>query len=327
LRDNKYKFKLMRKVVIFLLVLFTAGMMNAQQEALYTQFMFNKLSLNPAFAGNGDALCFTGIVREHWIGFPGTSKVQALSVNFPTLANDRVGLGLNISRQSIGVQQKLTLEGAYAYRFPLAGGNFSMGISVSGRQYNSDFSDPDLQLIHPFYDDAAIEDGKYSKTVFNAGFGVYYNNDNFYIGAGIPRLIRADIDFSESLVNSIEVRHMYLMSGLALSLNNSLVFMPQVFVKFAENSPIDVDYNLGLELDQKYYGAMTIRMGGSQSDFAESIDLLLGLQLNRSLFLGMAYDITLSPIRKYESGSVEILLHYCFGKKEKDIFMASPRFF
>ena len=158
---------------VFIIVFFILGSWPAfgQQEALYTQFMFNKLAINPAFAGNDDALCFTGIVREHWIGMPGSSKAQALSVNFPKVAKKRVGLGLNLTRNSIGVQEKISIEGIYAYRFPFASGEFSMGISISGRHYNTDFTDPDLELIHPFFDDAAIEEGKYSKSVFNGGFG------------------------------------------------------------------------------------------------------------------------------------------------------------
>lgn len=317
----------MRSILFSVLIFFSILTVNAQQEALYTQFMFNKLAINPAFAGNDDALCLTGIVREHWMGFPGTSKVQALSANFPRVARDRVGLGLNLSRNTIGVQEKLTVEGIYSYRFPFAGGDFSMGIAVSGRHYNTDFSDPDLDLIHPFYDDAAIEEGQYAKTVFNAGFGMYYNNERFYIGAGVPRLIRADIDFSESPVNSIEMRHLYIMSGVALDMNDRFTFMPQVLIKLAENSPLDVDYNLGIQLDQKYYAAMTIRDGGSTTDFAESIDLLLGLQLNKQFFMGLAYDVTLTPIRKYENGSVELLLQYCYGKKDKPVYRISPRFF
>ena len=317
----------MRIHILILFVFVSLSTARGQQEALYTQFMFNKLAINPAFAGNEDALCLTGVVREHWIGMPGAPKVQALSVNLPRVAKDRVGIGFNLSRNSIGVQQKISLEGAYAYRFPFAGGDFSMGISVSGRYYNTDFSDPDLQLVQPFYDDAAIKEGSYSKSVFNAGFGIYYNNDQFYIGAGIPRMIRADIDFSESLVNSIEVRHLYMMSGVALILNDRLTFMPQVLIKLAENSPADVDYNLGLRLDDRYYGAISIRDGGSRTDVAESLDILLGLQLNRQLFLAMAYDVTLSSLRSQESGSVELLLHYCFGKKEIPVYMVSPRFF
>jgi len=313
---------------LFILLLFiVSGNVYGQQDALYTQFMFNKLAINPAFAGNEDVLCVTGIVREHWIGFPGTSKAQALSVNFPRVAKDRVGLGINLARQTIGVQQKLTIEGAYAYRFPVANGNLSMAMSVSARHYNTDFSDPELNLIHPFYDDAAIEEGKYAKSVFNAGFGIYYNNNRFYLGAGVPRLIRADIDLSESIEHSFEVRHLYLMTGVALDLNDRFVLMPQVLVKLAENSPSDVDYNIGLQLDEKYYGAFTFRSGGSSSNIGESLDVLLGLQLDKNFFLGMAYDITLSPIRKYESGSVELLLHYCFDKNEKAIDIINPRFF
>lgn len=321
------KMKRVNQIAILSLLFLLPLSSLAQQEELYTQFMFNKLRLNPAYAGVDNSLCITGVVREHWMGFPGNSKAQALSVNFPRLAKDRVGLALNLSRNSIGVQQKLTLEGIYAYRFPFAGGNFSMGISVSGRQYNTDFSDPDLDLIHPFYEDAAIEEGEYSKAVFNAGFGMYYNNDYFYLGAGIPRLIRADIDLSDSPLHSIEMRHVYFMTGFAIPIDRRFTFMPQVLLRLAENSPMDIDLNLGFEFDEKYYAALTARSGGSSSDLLESLDFLVGLQLNKQMFLGVAYDLTLSPLRKYENGSVEILLNYCFGKREEDVFMVSPRFF
>lgn len=313
---------------IFVLLLLLAGFVSkAQQESLFTQFMFNKLAINPAFAGNENAYCLTGIVREHWMGFPGTPKVQALSVNFPKMAKDRVGLGLSISRNSIGVQQKLSIEGSYAYRIPFENGEFSMGISISGRHYSNDFTDPGLNLAQPFYQDAAISDGKYTKNVFNAGFGIYYNNDRFYIGAGLPRMLRANIDLGESPETSVEVRHLYVMTGYAFYMGPKVMFMPQFLLKAAENSPVQMDFNLGWRFYDRYFAAITLREGGSSYVLAESLDLIGGVQLSREFFLGLAYDVTLTPIRKYENGSIELMLNYCFGKQNRGAYIVSPRFF
>ncbi len=317
----------MRKIAIILGFVLSGFGITAQQESLYTQFMFNKLAINPAFAGNENAYCLTGIVREHWMGFPGAPKVQALSVNFPKIAKDRVGLGLSISRNAIGVQQKLTIEGAYAYRIPFENGEFSMGISISGRQYNHDFTDPSLDLAQPFYQDAAISEGKYVKNIFNAGFGVYFNNDRFYIGAGLPRMLRASIDLGDSPETSIEVRHLYVMSGYAFYLSPKVTFMPQFLLKAAENSPVQMDFNLGWRFNDRYFAAVTLREGGSSYVIAESVDFLAGIQLTREFFMGLAYDLTFTPIRQYENGSIELMLNYCFGRRDRSSYIVSPRFF
>ena len=317
----------MQKIALIFLIVLTGFASNAQQESLFTQFMFNKLAINPAFAGNENAYCLTGIVREHWMGFPGAPKVQALSVNFPKMARDRVGLGFSISRNSIGVQQKLSIEGSYAYRIPFENGEFSMGISVSGRQYNTDFTDPSINMAHPYFQDAAISEGKYVKNIFNAGFGLYYNNDRFYIGAGLPRMLRASIDLGESPETSFEVRHLYVMTGFAFYINPKIMFMPQVLLKAAENSPVQMDFNLGWKFYDRYFAAVTVREGGSSYVLAESLDLIGGVQLSREFFMGLAYDITITPIREFESGSVELMLNYCFGRKDKGTYIVSPRFF
>lgn len=317
----------MQKIALIFLIVLTGFASNAQQESLFTQFMFNKLAINPAFAGNENAYCLTGIVREHWMGFPGAPQVQALSVNFPKMARDRVGLGLSISRNSIGVQQKLSIEGSYAYRIPFENGEFSMGISISGRQYNTDFTDPSINMAHPYFQDAAISEGKYVKNIFNAGFGLYYNNDRFYIGAGLPRMLRASIDLGESPATSFEVRHLYVMTGFAFYMNPKIMFMPQFLLKAAENSPVQMDFNLGWKFYDRYFAAVTIREGGSSLVLAESLDLIGGVQLTREFFMGLAYDITFTPIREYESGSVELMLNYCFGRKDKGTYIVSPRFF
>ncbi len=311
------------KTALIIIAGFSA--LEAQQDILYTQFMYNKLSLNPAFAGNDDALCFLGIIRDQWTGFEGSPKAQAFSVNFPRLG--KVGLGLNLSRNTIGVSEKTTIEGIYAYRFPIKSGSLSMGMSFSGRHYKEDFADPTLRIINPFVEDNAIEQGIYSTNVFNAGFGIYYNNNRFYLGASMPRLIRSDIDIKVGLKKSFEVRHLYVMTGGALDIRRNLVLMPQMLFRWAENSPYNVDLNVGLLFYDRFYTAVTTRTGGASEDWFESVDFIMGFHLNTKLFLAAAYDVTVSPLRKYENGSLEVLLQYCFGKKKRPVEIINPRFF
>lgn len=311
------------KVLIVIVVSFSS--ITAQQDNLYTQFMYNKLGLNPAYAGNDDALCITGIVRDQWTGFDGSPKAQSLSINFPALG--KVGLGINISRHTIGVSEKMSIEGLYAYRIKMKNGTLSMGMSFSGRSYKKDFADPRLSLIRPIGEDEAIDHGIYKTSVFNLGFGVYYNSNRFYIGASIPRLMRADIDVKVGKTKSFEVRHLYLMTGGAMDIRKNIVLMPQVLFRWAENSPYNLDLNLGLLFYDRFYLASTLRTGGVSDNWFESIDFLLGFHINNKLFLATAYDVTLSPLRKYENGSVELLLQYCFGKEEKAIRVINPRFF
>ena len=297
-----------------------------QQDALYTQFMYNKLGLNPAYAGNVDETTINIIHRDQWTGFDGAPQAQALSLNLPAF-QESIAFGLNMNRESIGIQEKLTLEGNFAYRFNLSTGSISMGLSSSIRQFENDFTDPRLVAFEDIDLDPAISRNKETKSVFNAGAGIYYRTNTYYFGVSIPRLIRADIDFEVQGELSSEVRHLYVMTGAAFPLINDLKFTPQILFKLSENAPFDMDLNFGLDYKEKYYGALNIRTGGNNNSIAESIDVIFGFQLTDQLLLGVAYDYTLSDISRYENGSIEALLNYRFISKEKPVDIINPRFF
>ena len=311
-------------ITVFLIIS-VAYSSDAQQDNLSTHFMFNKLNVNPAFAGNDDAASITAIIRDQWTGLEGSPKTQSLSINFPKLG--KVGLGININRQTVGVSEKISLEGIYAFRFKVKSGILSMGMSFSGRYFKQDFADPHLFLINSFTEDQAIQEGIYSTRLFNVGFGIYYSDNRYYLGASIPRLIKSDIDYVIGDKKSTEVRHLYLMTGGAIDINPKLVFMPQVKLRWAENSPYNLDLNGGFLFYDKLYLATTVRAGGAFENWFESVDFLLGLHITNNVFMATSYDVTLSPLRKYENGSLEILLQYKFGNKIKPIDIINPRFF
>lgn len=300
--------------------------LECQQQQLYTQFMYNKMSLNAGFAGNENYLNASLIYRDQWNGFPGAPQAQVLTVNLPRLGN-RIGIGVNFERQTIGITEKITYEIAYAYKFFLGSGTLSMGMNVGGRNYIQDYTDTRLFAIQDIKLDPSIPLTQQSRSILNAGFGVYYNNNRMYFGASLPRMIKADLDFDNNNLFSTEVRHLFLMTGATFIINNDLRMTPQLLFRAAENSPWAMDLNASLTWKEVYSAGLTYRTGGSQGDLGESIDLIFGIQLNERLMLGFAYDITLSKIRTIDNGSLEMILCYNFIPKKIKTIVVNPRYF
>lgn len=317
----------MKNILITAILMFAVTFTYAQQEQQYTQFMYNKLGYNPGYAGSHDAACITGIYRNQWLGLEGAPQTQALSFNMP-LRNKRVGVGVNLNHNTIGISETWTLDGAYSYRIPAGSGYLGLGLQGSIRSLRNDYNDPRLVSTVPSILDGSVPTGERSKLVPNFGVGLYYNTQTFYIGLSVPRIISNNIDFND--VGSIigkEVNHVYLMTGFMLKVTDNIHLNPQILLKYADNSPFDADLNLTALFNNKFSAGLTYRVGGSTVTGAgESIDLMIGAQITDEVLLGLSYDISLSDLKDYNDGSIELALRYCFGKSEGENFM-NPRFF
>lgn len=299
----------------------------AQQQPNNTQFMYYKLGYNPAFAGSQEAPCVSCIVREQWVGLKGAPSIQALTFNMP-LMNQRVGIGANIMRHSIGITTLYNVDGAYSYRVRMGQGTLGLGVQGSVRSLTNDFNETVAIQSKP--DDTAIPGTNEGKFNFNFGAGLYFNSNRFYFGLSAPRLLKSSLDFSnEDGVVSREVQHWYLMSGYTATLNDNLRLRPQFLLKYADNAPLNADLNLNLLIQDKFVAGVTYRTGGNKVEekWGESLDLLFGAQLTENLMFGFSYDFTLSAIREFTSGSVEVSLHYCFGQLSPNATLENPRFF
>lgn len=301
--------------------------LQAQQEVQNTQFFYFKQGYNPAYAGSREAFCVTGIYRNQWIGLEGAPETQILTFSVP-LFNQRVGVGANVVRTTIGVTEMLTLDGIYTYRFRLGRGYLGAGIQGSLRSFSNNFQDSRVVATQPTTIDSSIPASDQQKLLFNVGAGLYYSSDRFYVGVSSPRLLKNNIDFDEeNAVISQEAAHYYFMGGLTLPLNDNLKLRPQTLIKYADNAPLDADVNLSLIILDRYVVGATYRLGGSSTNGAgESIDVLMGMQLTPNLLFGISYDITLSELRDYNTGSIEATVQYCAGKSEGDEYI-NPRFF
>ena len=316
----------MKKLSLYLIAMCFPLLVWSQQEQMYTQFMFNKLAINPAYAGNENYLGFTALFRDQWNGFPGSPKAQLLSVNLPRIG-ERIGVGFNLRRQTIGITTNINYSGIYSYKFPLSNGTISMGLEFAGRNLRMDFTDSRLLAIDGLENDPSIPNQMINKNLFNVGYGIYFNTRNYYFGASVPRLIKADLDFDTNDVFSSEARHLFIMGGAAFPLKDDLSMTFQTMFRLAENSPFSTDMSMMFTLDEKYTGGLHYRFGGATGDVGESFALLFSFQVTHNLMVGFAQEFTLSKIRTYDNGSLEVIMHYALGKKKNRVVVINPRYF
>ena len=315
------------KTLSLMILLCSSLYVYGQQEQMVTQFMYNKMSLNPAFAGHEKYTGITMMVRDQWNGFPGAPKTQMLSVNLPRFSN-KLGVGFNLRNNQIGIFRNLTYSGIYSYKFLFGEGTLlSMGIELSGRNIVSDFGNKNLLATQGLENDPSIPNEKITENLFNVGYGLYFSTNRFYIGASVPRLIKNSLDFDGNKTISEEERHLFVMTGTAFTVNRDLSIQTQALLKFAQNSPFDIDLNATATLNEKYTGGFTYRFGGANGDIGESIDLLFGFKVTEKWLIGFSNDFTLSKIRRFDNGSLELIMQYDLGKKKNRVVVVNPRYF
>ena len=316
-----------KNFILVLLICFATTGIWSQQAQMYTQFMFNKLEFNPAFAGRSGVPQVTGIYRDQWLGLEGAPTTQQLAVNLP-LINEHIGLGLTLNRHTIGISRRLTAQMSYAYAFKLSDKvNLSLGLSASIRQLQLDFTDPRLIAAESLDLDPAVEQVKYQSWFGNVGVGVYLSNKKWYAGISAPRLASSDLMFGENTdLTYMESRNVYLMGGYEWELSDQLKLVPQAMFTFVENSPWNVDINATAHLfDQFFLGLGYRSFKGTGSGFGESISILAGFYFADGAMIAFAYDIGLNDLKTYNSGSIELVLRYRFKPLGGEF--VNPRFF
>ena len=302
----------MKKSYLLSLAVLLSITAEAQQEQMFTQFMFNKLPYNPAYAGSFSSPTLTAVYRQQWIGLEGAPNAQAASYNQSAI-NNRVGIGGTIMRQQIGISTNLTVDIAYAYRVKMRRGTFSVGLQASMRNIRQNWADSRIVVIDQ--NDQGIPLESKSKFLPNFGAGVYYvaYNDKWYAGLAIPRLVGNNIDFSEyGAVFSKEVQHVNAMGGFTFHPNDELTVTPQALFRYAVGAPFDAEANVSVMLKKKFHGGLTYRVGGDKKGLGESVDVLLGIQATDNLFFCLSYDIGLTRLRKFNNGSVEAIVRWWF---------------
>ena len=313
----------MKQFSIFIFLLAALSGM-AQQEAHFTHFMFNQQYLNPAFVGSRNTGSFTGIHRSQWIGFEGAPTSQILSFQTPVMKS-RAGVGGMIRRTSIGITNDWAMTGAYSYNIRLTQKwDLRLGMHAALKYFGIEFDSPDAVTEQP--NDPSLNDGEFrDKYTANVGIGMYLKfQDYFYFGLSSPFIYPNEIGFNDLSSFTAEVeQHRYLMGGGAIPVSAQFELMPNFLIKWVDNAPIGLDLNLSIRYMKKVMAGLTYRPGGNGT--GESVDALLFFQFGQKFGAGLGYDLTLSDVRDYQSGSIEVMLRYDLRDEKGNL--ENPRYF
>ncbi|MDH7448394.1 PorP/SprF family type IX secretion system membrane protein [Aquimarina sp. 2201CG14-23] len=298
---------------------------NAQQDAQYTQYMFNTISVNPAYAGSRGVMSIMGLHRSQWVGLDGAPRTQTLTLNTPIGENNRVGLGLSVVNDEIGPTDETYIGIDFSYTIPTSDeGKLSFGLKGGGHLLNVD-----LQSLSRFNDnDALFErniDNKFSPQV---GVGIYYHTDRLYLGLSAPNLLETD-HFDETATSSdsdavsflAEERiNYYLIGGYVFDVSENVKFKPAVLTKLVFGAPLQVDISANFLL----YDRLTL---GAAYRWSAAISAMAGFQVSDSMMIGFAYDRETTELGRtqFNNGSYEVMLRFELFRKYNR--MLTPRFF
>lgn len=289
--------RLLSGVVLFSSVLSIESAFG-QQDPQFSQHMFARLPVNPAYAGSNEAICGALLYRNQWTGFGGEPKTSLLAFDMP-VESLHGGIGLSVfASDRLGAQSNLNLHGAYAYRTNLGSGHIAVGIDA-GYQQQSLNGDA---LVYNDPNDVLIPRGKVGGGAFDMSLGAYYNSDKLYVGIASTHLIGGQINYDN--VRSTLARHYWLIAGYSMELSPSLTLKPALIAK-SDAVSTQVDVNANLFINSRFW------VGGGYR-LQDAVVVMAGLEIMPNLKLGYSYDYTLSGIRTYSSGSHEIMLGYCF---------------
>ncbi len=290
---------------------------NAQYDPLFTQYMFNEMFVNPAYAGSRDAISATALYRDQWVGVEGAPKTQTLSIHGP-IKNKKIGLGLSVMNESIGVEKKVGILKSYAYRLQTGyNSRLSFGLQAGLINIRENYLDViEHAEGHPQFSQNV------QAVVPNAGFGLYFSNLKFYAGFSIPRLIDNYIDPKNGveIKNKLDMQnwHYFLTGGYVFTVNETIKLKPMTMIRAADGATVQYDLSLAAFFKDAFCIGATYRSGAASAAFAQ-------VNITKQLRLGYSYDYTLSKLNKYTSGSHEITLGYDIPLKKTGIL--TPRYF
>ena len=313
---NKTKFS--RHPLSLLLVLL-AVIVQAQQDPLFTQYAFNKLAINPAYAGSAGRFSTDFISRFQWVGIKGAPRTFTFNAHTP-LPNPHIGLGLYSYDDELGPTVDYGAMATFAYRILFPSTTLCFGIQAGFK-----YMDINWALLNPKDPgDPLLSGDLTNKMVPDADFGTYYYGRRFYIGLSAKHLLQNQIMISATAPGDNAgftrlLRNYYCMAGGAVPLGGNVEFIPSLLFKFVENTPLQADFNASFMVRNLFTLGAAYRTG-------QALGLLMEINIGNGFSAGYSYDIWFNPLKAYNKGSHEIRLGY-----EVDLFhkerMLTPRYF
>lgn len=321
----------MKKIHILILLFLVAKAATAQQDAQFSQYMFNGIYINPAYAGYKEQLNLHAFYRTQWTGIEGGPKTMSLAVD--AIANNgNVGLALQVSSDRLGAQRNQSVYCNYAYRIAMnddGSARLAFGVGVGAVQLGLDGS-----LLNPNDIEVNQPIGNQNTIVPDARAGIYYSDNRFYAGISADNLVSQYIDIDRYAFIAQPKPHYYLTAGVLLPISQDIQIKPSFLLKDDRGGPTSFDLNAFFILADKFWVGGSYRTGVKlynknylQRDLSQLNSAVAAVQLmpNSNLRIGYAYDFSIGPLQGYSSGTHEISLGYFFNRK--NIRLATPRYF
>ena len=284
-----------------------------QQDAQFTQYMYNTININPAYAGSRGAMSIFALHRTQWVGLDGAPTTNAASINTP-INNSNLGLGVSFVNDKIGPTNENTISADFSYTIPTSE-NFklSFGMKATANLFNlnvdklnpADQGDPQFQNL---------------RNVFtpNVGAGIYYHSDKAYLGLSVPNFIQTNRYNDNQVAIFKEKINYYLIGGYVFDLSYDIKFKPAFLTKLVEGSPLQVDVSANFMFIEKVVVGVAYRWSAAMS-------AMVGFQVTDGMYIGYGYDLETTNLENYNSGSHEIFLRYEIFKNNEKVI--TPRFF
>ena len=306
----------LRQLLLVISLFITMNSIFAQQDSQYTQYMYNTVAVNPAYAGSRGVTSLFFLHRTQWVGLDGAPVTNVFTINKP-ISNTNLGYGISIVNDRIGVSDNNTVSADFSYSIPLTStSKLSFGIKASANWLSVDYNR--LTIRDP--NDIVLSEQNNIDNQFspNIGTGIYWHSDQQYIGISVPNFLetkRYDDNISST---SKDKMHFYVIAGKVFDLNADLKFKPAVMTKLVQGAPLQADFSANFLFKDKFTFGAAYR-------FNASVSGLVGFQISDSWQIGYAYDAETTKLSNYNSGSHELFLRFeLFSKYNK---IVSPRFF
>jgi len=312
----------MKKVLLHIvIIIFMAGFVQAQQDPNYTQYMFNPLNYNPAYAGSNTVLSAALVYRNQWVGINGAPKIVTFSSSSP-LKNKNMGVGFEITSDKIGPVKNLRIQGSYAYRIKVSRidkGMLGFGLKAGIFRSSYDWT----KISYKDGNDVLTGIDQTSKTVPIFDAGIYYHRMNkMFVGASLINLNNPNID--QSVSSDAEASRQYtnvvLTYGKIIEFNDRVIFRPSFLFQYSLNSkaPPLLDINMSLLFDGVFWAGLSYRT-------SSTIAAVFKYEISHQFQIGYSYDYYLGELSKYSNGAHEIFLGFNYNVFKSR--MRSPRYY
>lgn len=304
------------KKIILVFILFCNIAAFAQQDPLFTQYMFNKLLVNPAYAGSKEVLTLDLLNRTQWVNIDGAPETFTLSAH-TALRNKNIGLGFYISRDAVGPVVDQSFMGTYAYRIYMGRSSLAFGLQFGLKYFDFNWNAMNVKDPDYYFDPQDVR-----RISPDANFGVYFQSTRMFLGLSSKQLLQNDYGYAKDKNGKSSfsklTQHFYLMGGFATPLNDKVVFRPSMLAKYTPNAPLQLDLNASVLFSNVFWVGVSYRS-------AKAISFLTEFKIAERLKLGYSYDLYLNELQPFNYGSHELRLGFELPLYESR--MKTPRYF